>query len=93
MIENNIQNTKIIYLNDGIDALNLIYFDTLFFMKIFTIKCDFNMNFMNGDLFLKVIHQVKKNVSQRFKFVMYTNTDKETIINYNDGIKYFLKKP
>ena len=62
-------------------------------MKISTVICDLNMNFLNGDLLLKVIGQINNNAFQRIKFVMYTGTDIDTVIRNNSGIKYFLKKP
>ena len=48
---------------------------------------------MNGDLLSKVIGQINKNAFQRIKFVMYTNTDYNTVVYNNSEIKYFLKKP
>ena len=93
LLKINNQRIKIITLNDGIEALNLIYYDTLFFMKISIVICDLNMNFMNGDLLSKVLEQINKNVFQRIRFVMYTNTDYNTVVYNNSWIKYFLKKP
>jgi CheY-like chemotaxis protein len=86
-------NTKFISLNDGIDALNLLYFDTLFYMKISMVFSDLNMKFMNGDLLFKVISQINRNALQRVKFVMYTNTEKKIVMENVKGVKYFLKKP
>ena len=90
--EKKLQNIKIIVLTDGIEALNLLYYDILFFMKISLIICDLNMKFMNGDLLFKVMNQVNSNVFQRINFVMYTNTDINSVYN-NNGIKLFLSKP
>ena len=92
-VEKGISNRKIIILNDGIEALNLIYFDTIFNMKIKTIICDLNMNFMNGDNLFKNLNQINKNAFKRIKFIMYTNTDLSYVNQIVCGLKYYLRKP
>ena len=89
--ENDFIHKKIIILNDGIEALNLIYYDTLFNMKILTIFCDLNMNFLNGDMLFEIINKV--NAFKRIKFVLYTNMDSTTVRQNVKGIKYVLNKP
>ena len=86
-------NKKIIILNDGIEALNLIYYDTLFYMKISMIICDWNMKFMNGDFLFKVMNLINNNAFQMIKFVMYTNTDIKTVMENVKRLKFYLKKP
>jgi DNA-binding NtrC family response regulator len=82
---------KIILLNDGIDALNIIHFDTLFFMNVQMVISDLNMKFLNGDLLFKMLNQINNNAFHSIIFVMYTNTEMHAISNI--GIKHFLKKP
>ena len=89
----NIDNIRIISLHDGIEALNLLYFDILFFMKISMIVCDLNMKFMNGDLLFKVLKQLNDEYFLKIKFVMYTNMDLRTVMENIKGLKYCLRKP
>jgi len=89
----NLHNYKVIIASDGIEALNLLYYDTLYFMKISIIISDINMNFMNGDNLYKIINLVNFNSFQRYKFVLFSNTDIDTNVDSNTGIKYFIKKP
>jgi signal transduction histidine kinase/CheY-like chemotaxis protein len=89
----NLHNHKVIIASDGIEALNLLYYDTLYFMKISIIISDINMNFMNGDNLYKTINLVNFNSFQRYKFVLFSNTNVDTNIDSDKGTKFFIKKP
>lgn len=92
-IQKNLHNYKIIIASDGIEALNILYYDTLYFMKILLIISDINMNFMNGDNLFKIMNLVNFNSFQRYKFVLFSNTDINSQKNSISGIKFFIKKP
>ena len=89
----NFSNYKILILNDGIEALNILYFDAMFFMKISSIFCDLNMKFLNGDILFNLLKNVNKNTNHVLKFIMYSNTDIDTILAIIPEIKYILRKP
>ena len=86
-----LKNKMIIILNDGIEALTLLYYDTLFNMKISMVISDLNMKFMNGDLLFEVINKITR--LKIIKFVLYTNTDFSTSMLKVKGLKYYLNKP
>ena len=80
----------IIIINDGLEALNLIYYDALFNRKISTVMSDLNMKFMNGDLLFEVINKVT--AFRMIEFVLFTNTDFITSMIKVKGLKYYLNK-
>ena len=65
----------------------------MFFMKISSIFCDLNMKFLNGDILFNLLKNVNKNTNHVLKFIMYSNTDIDTILAIIPEIKYILRKP
>ena len=86
-------NYKVITLVDGIEALNLIYFDSMFFRRVSLIISDLNMKFMNGDLLFKFLRQPNINISKTLNFIMYSSEDIISLKSRVPEIKYFLRKP
>jgi signal transduction histidine kinase len=87
--EKNINDISIIIISDGIECLNILYYDVMFFMRVFLVISDLNMKFLNGDCLFKFI--TKTQALNKIKFALYTNTEMELLKNL--GIKYFLQKP
>ena len=91
--DNKIINYKILILSDGIETLNLLYFDSIFFKKISTIIYDLNKKFLDGNTLLKLINQFFKDSYNLIKFVIYSNEDKKTTRDQNPDIQYYLRNP
>jgi len=93
MKEKRIKNVKVIKLRDGIEALNLLYYDIIFFLKVHLVISDLNMKFMNGDLLYKTLNNLTNNLLRKINFSLYTNTDKETLSHMGLSNIYLLNKP
>ena len=91
--DNGMTNLKLIKLNDGIEAMNFLYFDSIFFLKIKIIISELNLKFMNGDILFKTIKNLNKSPFDKIKSVLYINNEMKGGIDVNNGIKYYLNKP
>ena len=82
--EKSITNIKIIKLNDGIEALNILYYDNIFFKNIKIVICEKNMRLMSGDLFLRTINHLNNNPFKKIYLLLYGNNESDGEINFEN---------